>query len=138
MARLAHHLKTAFSFTLLCLVLSGCQLFTEGNKRLHQYCPGLNIHINGISWSINNGHSAFILEYNSFFQKRVNAFFSDKKHGFAGDNPGKYAGITYQDDPIIASGDSIVSKTINTAKKTATVIYDVTAGKIVILERGNE
>ena len=126
-------LKVA-AFALVCFLLSGCQIFTEGKKKLNEYCPGLNVGLSGVSWSEGSSHAVYILQYNSSDQKKVNAYFADKTNGFAPDKSRSYMDIKDGDNHAVADGDSILTKSINKGKTNAVVIYNATTRKIIITE----
>jgi hypothetical protein len=119
---------------LVCFLLSGCQLFTSAKQRLNTYCPGLKIGLNGVSWSSNRSGDVYILNYSAGDQGRVTAYFADTANRFAGGNARSYMDIKDGDDRAIADGDSIVSKTIAKPHKTATVIYNATTRRIIIID----
>jgi len=131
-------IKKTSTGVLICLLLSGCALFTAAGKKLSEYCPGLNIKLDGVNISINNGREITVVQYDDSWQKKVNAYFTDKTNGFAGGDQRKYGDIKANDDQVIAGGDSILSKTIIKGNKTATVIYNASTQKIVIIEEKNE
>ncbi len=123
---------------IICVLSSGCAFFAAAGKKLSEYCPGLNIKLDGVNMSINNGREVTVLDYSSSWQKKVNTYFTDKANGYAGGNQRRYMGIKASDEEIVADGDSILSKTIDKNKKTATVIYNATTQKIIILEESGE
>jgi hypothetical protein len=119
---------------LVCFFLSGCQLFAVGGQKLSEYCPGLSVKLDGISWHNSGSTGVLILQYDPGYQKKVNAYFADKANGFAGDKPRSYMDIKDGDNAAVADGDSILTKTIDKGKKTATVIYNATTRRIIIVE----
>jgi len=127
--------STLLAGVLICVFLSGCAFFAAAGKKLSDYCPGLNIKLNGVSISINDGREVTVVQYGDSWQKKVNTYFTDKANGFAGGDQRKYMTIkASDDDQVVADGDSILSKTINKNNKTATVIYNVSTRKIIIVE----
>jgi hypothetical protein len=118
----------------ICFLLSGCQIFTEGKKKLNEYCPGLNVGLNGVNWSEGSSHAVYILQYDGSDQKKVSAWFADKANGFAGDKPRSYMDIKDGEDRAIADDDSILSKSFSKGKTNAVVIYNVTTRRIIITE----
>jgi hypothetical protein len=129
--------RTAISLPaclVICFLLSGCQLFTGAEKRLNEYCPGLKIDINGVNWQGLSPNDVIIVEYNRSFDKKVTTYFGDKNNGFMPDKGRSYSDIKTDDKPEIDDDDSIVSKTINKGKKTATVVFDESTRKIIIIE----
>jgi hypothetical protein len=132
-------IKKTSTGLLICLLLSGCALFTAAGKKLSEYCPGLNIKLDGVNISINNGREVTLVQYDDSWQKKVNAYFTDKANGFTGGgDQRRYLSIKANDEAVVADGDSILTKTIVKGNKTATVIYNVTAQKIAIVEEKNE
>jgi hypothetical protein len=125
---------TVFAVTIICLLLSGCQLFTAGKKRLNEYCPGLNVSINGVNWSSNSSGSVFVLKYDRGYQKKVSAYFADPANGYKADNGRGYSDIKTNDKPEIDDDDAIVGKTIDKGKTTAKVVFDESTSKIIIIE----
>ncbi len=126
-------LKVA-AFATICFLLSGCQLFTAGQKKLHAYCPGLKVKVDGVNWSGGSAHDIYVLQYDRSDQKKVNAYFADKANGFAVDKPRSYMDIKNGDTQAVADGDSILTKTVNKGKITATIIYNATTRRIIIAE----
>jgi hypothetical protein len=132
-------IKKTSSGILICLLLSGCVFFAAAGKKLSEYCPGLNIKLDGVSMSINNGQKVTVVQYDDSWQKKVNAYFTDKANGYTGvGDKRRYFSIKANDEAIVADGDSILTKTIVRGKKTATVIYNVSAQKIAIVETNDE
>jgi hypothetical protein len=119
---------------LICFLLSGCQIFTQGKKKLNEYCPGLKVGLNGVSWSSGSSHDVYILQYDSGDQKKVNSFFTDKANGFAGDKPRSYMDIKDGEDRAVADDDSILTKAFSKGKTNAVVIYNATTRRIIITE----
>jgi hypothetical protein len=131
-------IKKTSTGLLICLILSGCAFFAAAGKKLSEYCPGLNIKLNGVNISINNGREVTVVQYSDSWQKKVNAYFTDKANGFAADDGRKYLDIKASDEQVVADGDSILTKTIVKGNKTATVIYDASSQKIAIVEEKGE
>jgi len=122
------------SLLMLIIILSGCQLFTAGQKKLNLYCPGLKIGINGVNWSVNGGRSVLVLSYDSDAQKKVQAYFEDQANGFAEVKNGDFYDIKIDDDNVIDRNDHVLLKTIEKKKGTAEVIFNETTRRIVIVE----
>ena len=105
--------KSVFLVSLfICVLLSGCAFFAAAGKKLSEYCPGLNIKLNGVSISTNNGREVTVVQYDNSWQKKVNAYFTDKTNGFATDKSRRYLDIKDGDDRAAADGDSILTKTM--------------------------
>jgi hypothetical protein len=115
-------------------VLSGCQIFTAGKKKLNLYCPGLKIGINGINWSLNGGQSVYVLSYNSDDQKKVQAYFENKENGFAEAKNGDFYGIEIDNNPVIDRSDNILGKILEKSKVKAEVILNESTRRIIIIE----
>jgi hypothetical protein len=129
--------KTSTRFTatlLICFLLSGCQIFTEGKKKLNEYCPGLKVGLNGVNWFEGSSHAVYILKYDGADQKKINSWFADKTNGFAPDKSGSYMDIKDGDNLAVADGDSILTKSFSKGKTNAVVIYNATTRKIIITE----
>jgi hypothetical protein len=132
-------IKKTTTGLLICLILFGCAFFAAAGKKLSEYCPGLNIKLDGVSISINDGKEVTVVQYDDSWQKKVNAYFTDKANGYTGvGDKRRYMSIKANDEPIVADGDSILTKTIVKGNKTATVIYNVSARKIAIVEEKDE
>jgi hypothetical protein len=119
---------------LICFLLTGCQIFTEGKKKLNEYCPGLKVGLNGVNWSEGSSHAVYILQYDRSDQKKVNAWFADKANGFAPDKSRSYMDIKDGENQAVADSDSILTKAITKGKTNAVVIYNATTRKIIITE----
>ena len=131
-------IKKTSAGLVICLILSGCALFTAAGKKISEYCPGLNIKLDGVNISINDGREVTVVQYADSWQKKVNAYFTDKANGFTGGDQRKYLSIKANDEPLVAEGDSVLSKTIVKGNKTATVIYNVSTRRIAIIEEKDE
>jgi len=124
---------------LVCFFLSGCQLFAIGGQKLSEYCPGLNVKLNGINWHINGSVSVFILQYDQPYQPKVVKYFADTANGFT-----KAIGRTYYDQNIKegladAVDTTTVGKIINKGSDTtASVYFDEATERIIIIEKMNE
>jgi len=123
---------------LVWLFLSGCQLFAIGGQKLGEYCPGLNVKVNGINWHKNGSVSVFILQYDHSYQQKVFKYFADTTNGFT-----KAVGRTYYDRNIkeglpdavdTTTIGKIISKGVDT---TASVYFDGTTERIIIIEKVN-
>ena len=119
---------------LACFLLQGCKFFTEGTKALKEYCPGLKVNINGVSWMGGTASDVYILKYDRSFEKRVYTYFADKSNGFSNDNSRGYLDIKDGEDRAVADGDSVVSKKIEKGKQSATVVFNRTTGIIIIIK----
>ena len=129
--------KTSTRFTatlLICFLLSECQIFTEGKKKLNEYCPALKVGLSGVNWSEGSSHAVYILQYDGADQKKVNAWFANKANGFAPDKSRSYMGIKDSENQAVADGDSILTKSFSKGKTNAVVIYNATTRKIIITE----
>jgi hypothetical protein len=119
---------------IICFLLSGCQLFSMGRKKLNEYCPGLKIDIDGVSWSGNGLHNAYILKYDHGAQRKVDAYFENKENGFSPGGGHRFSDIEIDDEPIIDADDNILCKTVDKGKETVTVVFNKTTRRIVIIE----
>ena len=128
--------KTVKITSLLALLffLSGCHLFSEAQKQLNLYCPGLKVDINGVSWSGNGSRNVYVLSYDRGFQKTVRAYFDKKENGFTQEKNGDFYDIKIDDNQVIDRDDHILVKTIVKSKGTEEVIFNETTRKIVIIE----
>jgi hypothetical protein len=127
-------IKKTSTGLLICLILSGCAFFAAAGKKLSEYCPGLNIKLNGVNISINNGREVTVVQYSDSWQKKVNAYFTDKANDFTDGNPRRYLDIKVNDDAVVADGDSILSRAIDKDNEIVTVIYNASTRKIIIVE----
>src|SRR5580704_3175638 len=125
---------SAAACLLICFLISGCQIFTEGKKKMNEYCPGLKVGLSGVSWSEGSSHAVYILQYDGSDQKKVNTYFADKANGFAAGKPRSYTDIKDGDNQAVADGDSILTKAFSKGKANAVVIYNVTTRRIIITE----
>jgi len=123
---------------MMCIFLSGCAFFAAAGKKLSTYCPGLNVSLTGVNMSINGGREVTVLDYGNSWQKKVNIYFTDKANGYTGGNQRRYQDLKADDDALVADGDSILSKTIDKNNKTATVIYNVSTRRIIIVEESDK
>jgi hypothetical protein len=62
---------------IVCILLSGCQLFTKPKKRLNRYCPRLIVDIDAVNWSGNGPTKVITVDYDRSFVKRVDAYFAE-------------------------------------------------------------
>jgi hypothetical protein len=121
---------------LFCFFLSGCQLFVIGGQKLSEYCPGLNIKLDGINWHKKGSASVFILQYDHSYQPKVVKYFADTANGFT-----KAVGRTYYDQNIKegmvdAVDTTTVGKIMNKGNDTtAWVYFDGTIERIIIIEK---
>jgi len=130
--------KTVISRTSFLLVLffllSGCQFFVEGKKKLNLYCPGLKVNIVEVSWSGSGSRDDYVLGYDRNFQKTVRTYFKKKENGFTEVKNGDFYDIEIDDNHVIDRNDHIVVKIIEKTKGTAEVIFNETTRKIIIIE----
>jgi hypothetical protein len=121
---------------LFCFFLSGCQLFAIGGQKLSEYCPGLNVKLDGINWHKTGHTSVFILRYDHGYQEKVAKYFADTANGYT-----KAVGRTDYDQNIKeGEADAIdtttVGKIINKGSDTtASVYFDGTTERIIIIEK---
>ena len=127
-------IKRTSAGVLICLLLYGCGFFVAAAKKVSEYCPGLNLKLNGVSIITNNGRKMTIVAYEDSYQKKVDAYVSDKANGFAADNPRKYLDLKDDDNSVVADGDSILTKSVEGGGRNGTVIYNATTRKIIIVE----
>jgi hypothetical protein len=118
-------------------LLSGCHLFTEANNKLHLYCPGLKISIDGVSYSVNGSRDAYVLNYDHSFQKQVQTYFENKKNGFEEKTEGDFYDIEVDNDNVIDKNDHVLCKTIKTKTGREDVVFDETTRRIVFVEYSN-
>ena len=116
------------------MVFPACHLFTGAEKRLNTYCPGLKINVNGVNWYGKPSRHIYVVGYDSVDQGKVNNYFADKAHGFAGDNARRYLDINSNDSAAVTNGDSVESKMFPGNKRSATVVYNLTTHRIIIIE----
>jgi hypothetical protein len=118
----------------ICFILPACNLFTGAEKGLNRYCPGLKINVNGVSWYGKPARHIYVVSYDPGDQGKVNNYFADRSHGFTGDNPRRYLYIKSNDSAAVANGDSVESKLFEGNKRSATVVYNLTTHRIIIIE----
>ena len=126
--------KKNFATILICLLLYGCGFFVAAGQKVSKYCPGLNLKVDGVSWSSTKSRKITVVDYEAGYQKKVDAYFTDKSNGFVGDNPRKYLDLKSSDERAVADGDSILTKSFSKGKTNATVIYNATTRKIIVME----
>jgi len=125
--------KIVILLTISCL-LSGCQLFTKGRAKLNLYCPGLNIDIDGIGYSVSGAREAYILSYDQNFQKRVKNYFEFKENNFNEEKDNRLYDIEINDEKVIDESDNIIGKTVKTNKGTTNIVFNETTRQIIIVE----
>jgi hypothetical protein len=125
--------KTSF-FLITFLLLSGCQFYIDGKKKLNLYCPGLKVNISGVSWSGDASKDVYVLSYDRDFQKKIQSYFKKKENGFTEVKNGDFYDIVINDNKVIDRKDQVVVKTIEKSKGTAEVIFNETTRKIIIIE----
>ena len=118
----------------LLFLISGCRLFTEGKKKLDLYCPGLNIDINGVSYSVNGARDVYVLSYDPSLQKRVKNYFELKENNFMEERDSRFFDIEIDDENIMDKSDNVIGKTIKTNKGNTEVAFNETTRRIIIVE----
>ena len=136
MKLLKNPLLAVAAFLLVCCCLSGCQLFAIGGQKLRSYCPGLNIKIDGINWHENGSINTYILQYESSYHKKVAEYFADPIHGYTIAYGRSYYDQNIKEGMPEAIDTTTLGKIINKGKDTtASVYFDVTTDRIIIIEK---
>ena len=122
--------------TLLTLLFftSGCQLFDSAKKKLHIYCPGIKVAINGVSYSVHGARDVYVLSYDNSSQSSVKAYFEKPENGFHEVKDGDFYNIEMDNNNIIDGNDNILGKTVKNAKDSTEVIFNESTRKIIFIE----
>lgn len=125
---------SVFSFLMLVLLSSGCKLFDSAKQRLHTYCPGIKVALNGVSYSTHGARDVYVLSYDHDSQQSVKAYFEKPENGFHEIKDGGFYDIEMDNNNIIDRSDNIIGKTVKTAKDSTEVIFNESTRKIIFIE----
>jgi hypothetical protein len=130
--------KKNYPYLLILLLFSSCHIFTESKKKLAEYCPGLDVNINGMNWQKTALKKIYVLHYDEDSQKKVETYFGKPDNGYVEGKTGDFANIEIGEDHdlVINGNDHIMVKAIQTSKGTTKVVFDETTQRIVIIEYG--
>lgn len=125
---------SAITLLTLFFLTSGCQLFDSAKKKLHIYCPGIKVAINGVSYSVHGSRVVYVLSYDHDSQQSVKTYFEKPENGFHEIRDGDFYTIEMDNNNIIDRNDNIVGKTIKTAKDSTEVVFNESTRKIIFIE----
>ncbi|MEZ2335917.1 hypothetical protein AB6735_09780 [Mucilaginibacter sp. RCC_168] len=138
---------TFFKFIFLLMLpcaLSSCHLFDEAKQKLHIYCPGLTISLNGVHIQEHteadmSDKKLFVLSYSSANDQTVDKYFLNCAHGFVNmPNDALFQkeakDVNTNDDKVLNDGDVVVGKTITKTNGQTLVMFNQTQKKIFIIE----
>ena len=130
-------LKLLAPILILSFALAGCQFFTEGKLKLANYCPGLKIGIDKMSYSYSAGKTFYAIKYDAPDQGTVKTYFDKKENGFMALKNGDFYDIKMDDAPVIDSSDNILGKIFKHRKGNTEVIFNETTRRIIIIENSD-
>jgi len=127
-------LISAIALIALFFIASGCQLFDSAKKKLHIYCPGLKVAINGVSYSVHGARDVYVLSYDHDSQQSVKTYFERPENGFHEIKDGDFYDIEMDNNNIIDKNDNIIGKIVKNAKDSTEVIFNESTRKIIFIE----
>ncbi len=109
--------------------------FDEAGKKVNNYCPGLNVELDLFTWHKDGSRSVLICQYDSTYQEVVADYFADPKNNYSEDIGHKYFMTNKPNGPLETVDSNTVGKIISKDSVTASVYFDRTKARIIIVEQ---
>ena len=101
-----------------------------------EYCPGLNVTINGVRWQKSALKKIYVLQYDDASQNKVETYFAKTENAYLEGKADDFSNIEIgQDhDKVINANDHILVKAIQKRNGTTKVVFDEGTQHIIIIE----